>query len=206
MKGLKNIAGDGAEGRARMAKKADQMLSNMSDDYLRQAWQGEIEKESGVKLSMQKRPQFSPSPRQAFKPKTQTRLSVSPMKHDRFMAALLQKPKRFHNLPEDAFDFFVDTHPIHPIYTRAFSLVGVDESTELDIAAQLMREFPDNQNIARWVNLPNVEDDEFQMLLIDMHITYLDDLRGRSDGLAVKMRINEELKALRNQQKQLLDK
>jgi hypothetical protein len=69
-----------------------------------------------------------------------------------------------------------------------------------------MREFPDNENIARWVNLPNVEDDEFQMLLIDMHITYLDDLRGRSDGLAVKMRINEELKALRNQQKQLLNK
>ncbi len=204
IKGLKNIAGDGAEGRARMAKKADVMLSTMEDDYLRQAWQSEVEKETGVALSMQKRPQFSPSPRQSFTPKRQTSLSVTPMKDDGFMAGLLQKPKRFHDLPEDAFHFFVDTHPIHPIYTRAFSLVGDNENTELDIAAQLMREFPDNQNIARWVNLPTVGDDEFQLLLIDMHMAYLNNLLGHSDGLAVKMRINGELKALKNQQKQLL--
>ena len=200
------MAGDGAEGKARMAKKADQMLANMNDNYLRQAWQNEIEKESGVHLSMPKHAQFAPSPRQGLRPRPQAQLSVTPIKHDQFMAALLQKPKRFHSLPEDAFHFFVDTHPAYPIYTRAFSLVGVDESTELDIAAQLMREFPDNQNIARWANLPNVEDDEFQLLLIDMHMAYLNDLRRRSDGLTAKMRINEELKALRNQQKQLLNK
>ncbi len=201
--GLKNIAGDGAEGRARMAKKADQMLLNMSDNYLRQAWQSEIEKISGVALQQQKRPQFTASARHQISPKLQQRLIVSPMKHDLFMAALLQKPKYFRSLPEDAFNFFIDTNPAYPIYTRAFSLAGVEETTELDIAAQLMREFPDNHNIARWVNLPLVEDDEFQMLLLDMHITYLDGLRGRSEGLTVIIRINEELKALRNQQHKL---
>jgi hypothetical protein len=82
----------------------------------------------------------------------------------------------------------------------------LEENTELDIAAQLMREYPDNHNIARWVNLPLVEDDEFQMLLIDMHITYLDGLRGRSEGLTVIMKINDELKALRNQRNQLNQK
>ena len=204
VKGLQNIAGDGAEGRARMAKKADAMLSTMTDDYLRQAWQGEIENVCKIQLNLQKSAQFSPKPRQALPVKRQTGLSVSPLKHDGFMAGLLQKPRRFTSLPEDAFDFFVDTHPIHPIYTRAFSLVGDNKSTELDIAAQLMREFPDNQHIARWVNLPTVEDDEFQLLVVDMHMAYLNDLLGRSDGLAVKMRINGELKALKHQQKQLL--
>jgi len=204
IKGLKNIAGDGVEGKARMAKKADLMLTTMTDDYLRQAWQSEIEKESGIRLSMQKSAQPAPERRRPFAVKKQTYLSVSPLKHDQFMAALLQKPKRLENLPDDAFDFFIDTHPIYPIYSRAFSLVGDDKNTTLDIAAQLMREFPDNQDIARWVHLPQVEDDEFQLLLIDMHMTYLNGLLGRSDGLAVKMRINEELKALRMQQKQLL--
>ncbi|MDX8381467.1 MAG: DNA primase [Ghiorsea sp.] len=204
IKGLKNIAGDGVEGKARMAKKADQMLTTMTDNYLRQAWQSEIEKESGIRLSMQKSTQPAPERRRPFAVKKLTHLSVAPLKHDQFMAALLQKPKRLENLPDDAFDFFIDTHPIYPIYSRAFSLVGDDKNTTLDIAAQLMREFPDNQDIARWVHLPQVEDDEFQLLLIDMHMTYLNGLLGRSDGLAVKMRINEELKALRMQQKQLL--
>jgi len=200
IQGLKNIAGDGTEGRARMAKKADQMLSQMNDDYLRQAWQGEIEKASEVKLSMQKQAQHLPKSRQYIARKPAQHLAVNPMKHDQFMAGLLQNPVRFQNLPDDAFDFFIDNTTIHSLYTRAFSLADDEDNTELDIAAQLMREFPDNQNIARWVNLPKVEDVEFQMLLKDMHITYLDGLRSRSEGLAVKMRINEELKALRAQQ------
>jgi len=203
VKGLKNIAGDGAEGRARMAKKADQMLTQMSDHYLRQAWQGEIEKISGVTLQHQKNAGKPALSRNKYPPKRQLPLAVSPIKHDRFMAALLQKPSRFQNLPEDAFHFFIDTDPVYPIYTGAFSLAGDEENTELDIAAQLMREHPDNHNIARWVNLPFVEDTEFQMLLIDMHITYLDGLRGRSNGLAVKIRLNEELKALRTEQIEL---
>ena len=170
VQGLRNIAGDGAEGRARMAKKADQMLSNMQDDYLRQAWQGEIEKVSHIQLKITKATQSLPKTRQVFKAKRQTTLSVSPLKNDQFMAGLLQKPSRFTNLPEDAFNFFIDTHPIYPIYTRAFSLVGDEKSTELDIAAQLMREFPDNHNIARWVNLPTVEDDEFQLQIGRAHV------------------------------------
>ena len=203
IQGLKNIAGDGAEGRARMAKKADQMLSQMNDDYLRQAWQGEIEKASEVKLFMQKPAQISPHSRQNKGRKPAQYLAVNPMKHDQFMASLLQKPTRFQQMPEDAFHFFIDNNTIHSLYTRAFSLAGDEDNTELDIAAQLMREFPDNQHIARWVNLPTVEDVEFQQLLMDMHITYLDDLRSRSEGIAVKMRISAELKALQAQQQQL---
>ncbi len=202
VKGLKNIAGDGAEGRARMAKKADTMLSTMTDDYLRQAWQGEIEKISGVNLIHQKPNNFAANRRNQTALKPQRPLSVAPMKHDRFMASLLQDSKRFSQLPDDAYDFFIDNHPFKSLYTRAFSLAGDDDNT-LEITAQLMREFPDNQDIARWVNLPIVEDAEFQMLLIDMHMSYLDGLRGRAEGLTVIMRLNEELKALRAQQHQL---
>ena len=202
--GLQQSSGSGAEGRARMAKKADTMLDTMLDGYLRQAWQNEVEKVCQIQLSLQKGTQTSPQSRRRFTARTQNLLSVSPLKHDRFMAGLLQKPNRFCSLPEDAFYFFVDTHPVYPIYTRAFSLVDDSKNTKLDIAAQLTREFPDNQNIARWVNLPTVKDDEFQLLVIDMHIAYLKDLLGRSEGLTVKMRINDELKALKHQQKQLL--
>ncbi|MDX8388448.1 MAG: DNA primase [Ghiorsea sp.] len=201
IKGLKNIAGDGAEGRARMAKKADQMLTNMTDDYIRQAWQGEIEKVSGVVLIQQKQVKKAAPFRHTSSLRTHKSLAVSNMLHDRFMASLLQKPSRFLNLPKDAFDFFIDTDPVKKVYTRAFSLAG-DEDTELNIAAQLMQEYPDNHNIARWVNLPTVEDDEFQMLLIDMHITYLDGRLARAEGLTVIMQLTKELKALRNQQNQ----
>jgi hypothetical protein len=52
------------------------------------------------------------------------------------------------------------------------------------------------------VNLPIVEDVEFQQLLMDMHITYLNGLHGRSKDIGVKMRIIKELKTLQAQQKQ----
>ncbi len=201
LKGLQNMSGEGAAGRAQMAKKAEKMLEKMEDEYLRQAWQAEVEKTSGVNLLHQKSVPFAAKTRARFVVKPVTGLSVSPMKHDRFMAALLQKPSRFKNLREDAFEFFIDTDPAYPIYTRAFSLVGTEDTT-FDVAAQLMREFPDHQQyIARWVNLPTVEDDEFNILLIDMHVSYLDDLLNRSEGLAVKIRLQAELKALKAQQK-----
>jgi len=204
LKGMQNLAGEGADGRARLAKKADVMLGKMGDDYLRQAWQGEAEKISGVVLQHQKQPIFMPQPRRESRRKPQQSLSVSPLKHDRFMASLLQKPARFHHLPEDAFYFFVDNNSIERIYTRAFSLTGEDERTNLDIAAQLMREFPDDQNIARWVNLKPVENDEFQMLLVDMHISYLTGLLNRSEGLVVKISLKKELEALKTQQSTLI--
>ncbi len=202
LSGLKNIAGDGAEGRARMAKKAEQMLANMTDDYLRQAWQGEVEKVSGVELKHQKRTKFAPRTGQQFASKTQRPLTVPQLKNDRFMASLLQKPSRFDSLPEEAFHFFIDSNPIYPIYTRAFSLAGDEENTTKNIAAQLMQEFPDNPNIARWVNLPTVEDDEFQMLLNDMYITYLEGRLGLPGNLSVRMKLTGELAALKKQQDQ----
>ena len=201
--GLKNIAGDGAEGRARMAKKADQMLGQMTDIYLRQAWQGEIEKISGVALQSQKMRKTTPDPRSKFTPKSQHPLSVTPMTHDRFMASLLQKPSRFETLPDDAFQFFIDNSTINPIYTRAFSLAGDEENTHLDIAAQLMRIFPDDHNIARWVNLPKVEDGEFHELLLNMRIKYLEGLNKQPDGLNVRMQRKHELKELQQQLNQL---
>ncbi|MDQ7002487.1 MAG: DNA primase, partial [Ghiorsea sp.] len=202
LQGLKNIAGSGAEGRARMAKKADQMLSNMQDDYLRQAWQVEIEKISGVMLKQTKTTQYAPKPRQGFTRIKAPRLAVRPMTHEQFMAALLQKPSRFQILPEDSFHFFIDSNPIFPIYTRAFSLAGDDENTELDIAAQLMREFPDT-DIARWVNLPNIEDDVFQMLLMDMHLAYLKAQLSQTEGLSVRIKLQAEVKELQKQLKAL---
>ncbi|MDQ6989275.1 MAG: DNA primase [Mariprofundaceae bacterium] len=202
LKGLQLISGEGASGRAMMAKKAEKMLSGMGDDYLRQAWQSEVEKASGVALTHQKGNVLVAKPRAVKVQKRARGLAVSPLKHDRFMAGLLQKHARFSKLNEDAFEFFVDSDPAYPIYTRAFSLVGIEESTILDIAAQLMREFPDNHDIARWVNLPTVEDDEFDILLIDMQVSYLDDLlRSRSLGLAVKIRLQAELTTLKAQQK-----
>ncbi|MDX8396677.1 MAG: DNA primase, partial [Mariprofundaceae bacterium] len=95
LQGLQNLAGSGADGRARMAKKSDIMLATMLDGYLRQAWQQEAESASGIRLQQSGKRSFArPQGNASGTPKSHFQQRRNPM-HDKFMAALLQRMHRF---------------------------------------------------------------------------------------------------------------
>jgi DNA primase len=153
--GLRNLAGSGPEGRARMAKKADAMLAAMSDDYLRQAWRQEAEKATGLSLKQgavmrpaPRRPVAGPNPGNSLR--------------ERFVAALVQKPSRIGLLPQDSDKFFLDDQGLSLIYTRALQLAA-SEKHPIQI---LVTEFPEDERIPRWANQDETSDEEFSGLLL----------------------------------------
>lgn len=168
IQGLKNIAGSGADGRARMAKKADTMLATMKDDYLRQAWRQEVEAATRIKLQSQrdKRP-FSNASRPVS-----ARTPVN-LRQERFMAGLLQKPARFRQLPPEANEFLLDGEAMRLLYTRAFAMASSEAGKDEQIAGLLLREFPDDQNVSRWMNQEPLSDLEFASVVLDMYEKYL---------------------------------
>ncbi len=200
--GLKRMAGSGADGRARMAKKADAMLASMQDVYLRQAWQQEVEQATGISLrqARRRRPverhdEGAPRPG----------IQLSPLQ-ERFLAALLQQPERMARLPECARNFFVDNERVHALYSRAFSSMAGAEAENIDIARRLIREFPEEQNlISRWINQAPVQEMEFKGLLLDMEAN---DIRRRirsETDLKVSIRLQTRLQQLRREQRQLAE-
>jgi DNA primase len=192
--GLKLLAGQGADGRARMAKKADAMLATMTDHYLQQAWRQEVERETGISLQQEGRR----VPVKSAPVATGVRDELTKVEL-RFLSALMQNKQRFLQLPDCAASFFVDNARIKSLYSRAFSMKTDAEDNNTDIASQLIREFPDDQTmIARWVNQATVQDIEFESLALDMeanHITRL--LRQKSgdvdlsETIKLKKRLNE---------------
>ena len=192
--GLKLLAGQGADGRARMAKKADAMLGTMADHYLQQAWRQEVERETGISLQQGRRR----VPEKSTPVAAHIRDELTPVEI-KFLSALMQNNKRFLQLPDCATSFFVDNSRIKSLYSRAFSIKADAKDNNTDIASQLIREFPDDQTmIARWVNQATVQDIEFESLALDMeanHITRL--LRRKSGGadlsetIKLKKRLNE---------------
>ncbi len=175
--GLQLLAGSGPEGRARMAKKADAMLAVMTDDYLRQVWRGAVEEKTGVSLARARR--ASAAARPVGGEATEGAEEGAPMAslrevEERFLAGLMQQPERFRHLPDDADMFFLDNKPIHRIYTRAFAIAADAEDDTNDIASQLIREFPEHQNlIARWMNQASVSGIEFESLKLDMEANHI---------------------------------
>jgi len=185
--GLKNMAGDGADGRARMAKRADDMLRTMHDNYLRQAWQQEIEQVTGITLK--KRRFFA-----AKQPLTAT----TGVRHkqgleDKFMAALMQNAKRFDQISAASDKFSLDDQVLNNIYTRALQIAG--EGLELS-PGRLALEFPDNRHISRWLNEPEVSEEAFTGLLLNIRLRDARTRLNRATGLADKEQLKKELRKL----------
>jgi len=189
--GLKLLAGQGADGRARMAKKADAMLATMTDVYLRQAWRQEVEHATGILLQQARRRMPASSDTQQVQ--HQPELNAV---EERFMAALIQQPGRIAQMPDFAASFFVDNESVFSLYSRAFSMNTEAEDDNTDIARQLAQEYPDSQTmISRWVNQATVQDIEFKSLLLDMEAN---DIRRRirrglslADAIPVQTRLRE---------------
>jgi len=187
--GLKNIAGQGAEGRARMAKRADKMLARMHDGYLRQAWRQEVEAVTGIRLQTEgTRPQ-----RKTPGPVRGTGLE------EKFLAALIQQPARFRALPEDARQFLLDDDGLSAVYTRAFD--HADQQTDAFIQ-RLVRDVPDEaQRISRWAVAAPVGDAEFSDLLLAVRINELRRRIAQTRGdVARVVAMKQQLEALKSEQ------
>jgi DNA primase len=190
--GLKLLAGQGADGRARMAKKADAMLVSMTDHYLQQAWRQEVERETGISLQQGHR-------RTAVKSRPVAAQATDELNtlEIRFLAALMQKNQRFSQLPDCAASFFVDNARVKSLYSRAFSIKTDAKDNNTDIASQLIREFPADQTmIARWVNQATVHDIEFERLVLTMEINHITRLLRQKSGdtdLLVRIKLQKRL-------------
>jgi len=197
--GLQRLAGSGADGLARMAKKADQMLSTMTDDYLKQAWKLEVEKKTSIQLhvSQAKQPVYRPPMRAISR-------TLHSMLSENFLAALLQKPERMQALPDEAKDFILDNEPYHRIYTHAFSRQGSEAYDSMTWARQWQREFPDTaDNISRWMNQEPVSDLEFTSLVLDMRVTLLERKMTMSSSLSEIAQLKKLETMLKHEQKEI---
>jgi hypothetical protein len=109
-------------------------------------------------------------------------------------------------LPEEAKQFFLDEPGINRIYTRAFSIADAEEEQDIEIARCLMREFPDDPNIPRWVNQATVKDSEFESLLLDMQANHIRRrLKQGGMGLEESLQLRQRLDELTKQQIKIRD-
>jgi DNA primase len=198
--GLKLLAGQGADGRARMAKKADSMLATMTDHYLQQAWRQEVERETGILLQHGRQRR---NPAKSASTITQATDKLTAVQ-ERFLSALMQNNQRFLQLPDCAASFFVDNARIKSLYSRAFSMKTDAEDNNTDIASQLIREFPDDQTmIARWVNQATVQDIEFESLALDMEANHITRLLRGDVGLSETFKLKKRFEEIGPQRRKL---
>ncbi|MDQ6994098.1 MAG: DNA primase [Mariprofundaceae bacterium] len=197
--GLQRLAGSGADGLARMAKKADKMLSTMTDDYLKQAWTLEVEKKTSIQL------QVSTAKQPVYHTPVRTTLRALPsMLSESFLAALLQKPERIRQLPDEAKDFILDNEYYHKIYTHVFSLQGFEAYNSMTWARQWQRECPEiADNIARWMTQEPVSDLEFTSLLLDMRTLLLAQKMTMSHDLSEIATLKKLETMLKHEQKEI---
>ena len=188
--GLKNLAGSGPEGRARMAKKADAMLATMQDDYLRQAWRQEAEKDTGLQLKSAGQPRKR-------QPQTATPTPMALRNQERFIAALLQNDDFVQRLLRDEEKFFLDDEYMNRLYTRALELGAAGEH----VARQLTIEFPEERRIPLWASQSDISEEEFAKLELLMRERHFSRLLRERESLQEKAKIrlrvqelNEKLK------------
>jgi len=166
IEGLRSLAGRGAEGRARMAKKADAMLAGMQDDYLKQAWRQEAEADTGLKLKEQNKPVKAVRSVSSYS-------SPSARNQERFLAALLQTPSRIPSLLQGEDRFILDDTGLNDVYTRALELAGANER----VVQTLLLDFPQEERIPLWASQSDISDGEYCKLLLLMQERHLKQLR-----------------------------
>jgi len=186
IQGLKNLAGSGPEGRARMAKKADAMLSMMQDDYLKQVWRQEAEKVSTLTLKSS-----STITRQA-RPASPAVSPATP-NQEKFLAALLQNPERIGDLLRDTDKFFLDDVTLNEVYTRALELAA----TVTGVVQALMLEFPQEERIPLWASQSDISDEEYEKLQLLMRERYLHRLLKQDASLEEKQHYQNQWNKIR---------
>jgi len=183
--GLSRLAGSGTDGLARMAKKADEMLLEMTDPYLQQAWKQKVEAQTGIHLQNIGQKRHFPVPKARAKYRT-----VKHFLHEDFLAGLLQKPERIDQLPPEAKDFNLDNEVYNRIYTRVFSWQGSEVYNSITWVQQLQREFPEAADqIARWMNQEPVLDIKFSSDVLDMRKALLKRQMLAADNLAERQHL-----------------
>ena len=168
--GLRILAGRGAEGRARMAKKADTMLATMQDDYLKQAWRQEAEADTGLRLKEQSKPVKVVRSVSSY-------ASPSARNQERFLAALLQVPSRIPSLLQAEEKFILDDTGLNDVYTRVLELAGELTSANERVVQALLLDFPQEERIPLWASQSDISDGEYCKLLLLMQERHWKQLR-----------------------------
>jgi len=168
--GLRILAGRGAEGRARMAKKADTMLAGMQDDYLKQAWRQEAEADTGLRLKEQSKPVKVVRSVSSY-------ASPSARNQERFLAALLQVPSRIPSLLQAEEKFILDDTGLNDVYTRVLELTGELTSANERVVQALLLDFPQEERIPLWASQSDISDGEYCKLLLLMQERHWKQLR-----------------------------
>jgi len=212
--GLRLAAGEGVEGRARMAQKAHDMLVTMTDRYLAQAWQQEAERTTGIAISHY-RGQNSVRDRGADR--TSRRVATDRV-GERFIKALLQKPERIVQLKPQDGAFFLDNTPLQSVYTRAFSARGHFENEPAGIVRELVAAFPESVEISRWAMVPEqdldnsgtdsntandrIDEQEYQAILATLRMAQIEQqLKTGCPSLNESIALKQRLRQLSQQRK-----
>ncbi|MDX8395873.1 MAG: hypothetical protein R8K22_05620, partial [Mariprofundaceae bacterium] len=119
-------------------------------------------------------------------PKSHFQQRRNPM-HDKFMAALLQRMHRFATLNNDDMHFFSDGDPAFQLYSRAFRASRHDFKPDT-LMQDLKRTFSEDLNLPRWVAMPDVEEDEFQSILLALRSKNRQQRKGNSLEEAIKLK------------------
>ncbi|PIV30899.1 MAG: DNA primase, partial [Zetaproteobacteria bacterium CG02_land_8_20_14_3_00_50_9] len=195
--GLRNLAGKGADGRARMAKKAEAMLVSMTDDYLRQAWRQEAEKATRITLT------HNETGGRRYDRTVSVKKRPVNIVQESFMVGLMQKPERLYDLPDDLKRINLDEEGLDRLYRRALDSIRSCGASEFNLIQQLKYEFPDDIYLAKWMNQAAVSDDEFASLIMDMQVAILKrDLTFEKD-LSRNLKMQAALAELQKRQKVL---
>ncbi|MDX8408945.1 MAG: toprim domain-containing protein, partial [Mariprofundales bacterium] len=153
--GLQQEAGSGAEGRARMAKRAHDMLAMMEDRYLAQAWQQEAERSTGIAISPHRGQNMRPDSGRSSRRQRSPQRKVG----EEFIKALLQNPQRIVELASTDGALFLDNEAMQSLYTRAFSIRGHYQNAPAGIIRELGAAFPESVAISRWTMVPEQDPD-----------------------------------------------
>jgi len=216
IEGLRQVAGEGVEGRARMAKRAHDMLETMSDRYLAQAWQQEVERTTGIVISAH-RGQNSVRRRRPARQVSTKRVGED------FIKALLQKPERIVQLETSDGAFFLDNEPLQSLYTRAFSARGGYLDEPAGIVRELVAAFPESVEISRWAMVPeqlpdqdgtddngtdssavstHIEEQEYQAILATLRMEQIQQqLSSGRPSLSESITLQQKLRQLSQQRK-----
>jgi len=151
--GLKFLAGSGPQGRARMAKKADAMLSVMQDDYLKQAWRQEAERATSLSIRASGSIVRKPRP-------VSPGISPAALNQEKFLAALLQKPDRIRDLLRDTDNISLDDPALNEVYRRVLELAAAHTG----VVQALLHEFPQEARISLWASQSDISEEEYEKL------------------------------------------
>ncbi|MDX8393595.1 MAG: DNA primase [Mariprofundales bacterium] len=197
---VREHSGD-AHQRAALAQKAQQWLSRMSDHFLRQSWQEEIERLVRMRLpaNVDRKLAYNNASHEQDMSQNAPQSEPQDALLEQCMMALLQQPSRFAMLPDIVRDILADNASTATLYNRTSGLLMKNADNDINAVdhtlAQLAQEFPQDQRISRWlIHEKAMSNNEFSGLLLTLQARNIrsqlkQDGISFADAIALKQRL-----------------